>query len=120
MLSSQASLADVLTIQAPASQASTVTGAWVDVRKHQGEILFIQACGALTGSLAGKIQDATDIGGTGAADVTGANFPAGVANAAQKLVLDSRATRGFIRYVGTIVTGPVVLGVTFAAAPTIV
>jgi hypothetical protein len=102
-----------------ASQASTVTGAALNIAAMDWEGLFevTQNVGAITGSITGKIQDSAD-GSTGWADVTDATFAAvSAANNTQRLVIDAKATRGFIRYVGTIVTGPALVSVTASGAP---
>jgi len=106
-----AGAATVTSLSAPASQASTVTGAAVDVRQYDAPLAITQDHGAGTGTLDGKIQDSAD-GSTGWADVTGATFAQSTTGADVKVIaLDPQATRGYIRYVGTIVTGPQIVGV---------
>lgn len=105
----------------PVSAAATVnaTSAWIDVRNREGTLAFIMQVGAMTGSITWTLEDATDGAGTGGAGITpneGA-FAAGAANQIQKRTLPVRATRGFIRCVGTIVTGPSLVGVTLLAHP---
>lgn len=102
-----------------ASQASTVTGSALNIAALDWEGLFevTQNVGAVTGSIAGKIQDSAD-GSTGWADLPdGAFAAASSANNTQRLVIDAQSTRGYIRYVGTIVTGPAVVSVTASGAP---
>ena len=98
----------------PASCANTAaaTSGWIDVRAAKGPILIIQQSGAITGTLDGKLQHATSSGGAGAADITGAVFTQ--VDAANKVeTLNFVATTGpYIKYIGTVGTGPVVLGVT--------
>ena len=118
-----ATLASVspVVVLAPIDCANTAaaTSGWIDVRTYEGDIAFIQATGVVTaGTLVGKIQDATDNSGTGAADLTGIAFTSvGTAtdNDAQKVFIRASSTRGFIRYVGTIVTGPALVGVSMLA-----
>lgn len=121
MLGSQASAASGTIMLNPVSAANTAaaTSGWIDVLKYQqGELAFIQHVGAVTGSITGKIQDADDSGGTGAADVTGAAFTAvSSANNLQKLVLKAGMTKRYIRYVGTIVTGPALVSVSLFGHP---
>lgn len=106
------SAANVVNLSASASQASTVTGAALDVRGYEGPMAIVQNHGTGTGTLDGKIQDSPD-GSTGWGDVSGATFTQSTTTAdAKVLVLNPRATRGYIRYVGTIVTGPQNVGVT--------
>jgi len=75
----------------------------------------------VTGSIAGKIQDATDGSGTGVADVTGATFAlVSSANSTQKLTVPAGSVRGWIKYVGTVTTGPAITAVSMLARPKIV
>jgi hypothetical protein len=109
----------VVTMVNPASCADTAaaTSAYIDCRGYKGDIIFTQHSGAVTGTLAGKLQGADDVGGTNSADITGATFTS--VTAANKLYsISVPATyRPFIRYVGTVTTGPVVLGVHLRAFP---
>lgn len=106
-------------ILAPIDCADTAaaTSGWIDVRTYEGDIAIIQSTGVVTaGTIAGKIQEATDGSGTGAADITGATFTSvgtSTDNDVQKLVI--RNTAGYIRYVGTIGTGPALVGVSMLA-----
>lgn len=110
MLGNQAQAANITKLLDPVSAANTAaaTSAWVDVRAAEGDIEFINQIGALTGSLTWTIEDATDGAGTGAAAMTpneGA-YAAGAANQVQKRTINASACRGWVRVVGTIVTGP--------------
>lgn len=105
----------------PVSAAATVnaTSGWIDVRGREGTVEFTMQCGALTGSIVWTLEDATDSGGTGGAGITpneGA-FSAVTANSIQKRTLPVRATRGFVRCVGTIVTGPAIVAVSMRGHP---
>jgi hypothetical protein len=104
---------------APASCANTAaatsgSGFWVDVSGYEGDVLVTQNVGAVTGSITGKLQAADDNAGTNAADITGATFTAvSSANNVQSQALNAKSlAKKFIGYVGTIVTGPAVVGVT--------
>jgi hypothetical protein len=117
MLNSQASAAtstsllDALSAAATAN-ATSGSGKWLDVRPYDGEIIVTQNLGAVTGTIAGKLQSATDANGTGAADITGATFGTNTANSTSKLVIDPKAVvGGFLGYVGTIATGPSLVSV---------
>lgn len=109
MFTAEAGAAGILMLASPISRASTFSGAWVDVLQFEGELVILQHVGAVTGSIVGKIEDADDNSGTGAADVAGASFA--IVNSGtstiQKLVIDKNACRRWIRFTGTIVTGPV-------------
>ena len=114
-----ASISGLITLSNAASQASTVTGSAVNLMTPDidGLMEITQNIGAVTGSITGKIQDSAD-GSTGWADLTGATFTqVSSANNTQRIVIDARATRGYIRYVGTIVTGPALVAVTGSGVP---
>lgn len=94
----------------PVSAANTAaaTSSWVDVRDAEGDIVFVNQLGAVTGSITWTIEHASDSGGTGAVAITpneGA-YAAGAANQVQKRTVPASAVQGFVRCVGTIVTGP--------------
>jgi len=117
MLASQASastptsLLDALSAAATAN-ATSGSGKWLDVRVYDGEILITQNLGAVTGTIAGKLQSASDANGTSAADITGATFPTNTANSTSKVVIDPKQViGGFLGYVGTIATGPSLVSV---------
>lgn len=127
MLQSQASAATVATILPALSAAATAnattstSGGYLDIRPYQGELLVIQALGAVTGTIAGKLQSASDANGTGAADIAGAVFPTNTANSTSKVVLDPKTVvGGFLGYVGTIATGPSLVSVTVSGKKQIV
>lgn len=127
MLLNQASAASGASLIDAASAANTAaatsgTGKWLDVRPFDGEILVCQQVGAVTGSITGKLQSATDANGTGAADITGATFTlVNSANNTQFLAVDvKKVAGGFLGYLGTIVTGPALVSVTAAGKKKIV
>lgn len=106
MLNNEGQAADVISLSNVAARTSTVTGAWVDVREYEGDIVITQDVGTVSGTtptLDGKIQDASDGSGTGAADVTGATFTqVTTADNVQKITIPAGSVQGWIRYVGTI------------------
>jgi hypothetical protein len=121
MLGNQAQAAEPVILLSPVSAAATAnaTSAWVDARKYEGDLLFTAQSGALTGSITWTIEDATDGAGTGAAGITpneGA-FAAGAANQIQKRTVSANAIRGYVRIVGTIVTGPVLVAANLKGHP---
>jgi len=110
MLANQGQAAKAVKLLDPVSAAATVnaTSGWIDVREAEGDIVFTNQVGAMTGSITWTIEDATDGSGTGAAGITpneGA-YAAGAANQIQKRTVNASAVRGWVRCVGTIVTGP--------------
>jgi len=122
MMHNQGQAAKVVKLLDPISAANTAaaTSAWIDVREAEGDIQFVNQMGALTaGSLTWTIEDATDGAGAGAAGITpneGA-YAAGASNQIQKRTLNASAVRGWVRCVGTIVTGPALVGVHIAYHP---
>lgn len=121
MLANQGQAAEAVSLLNPISAANTAaaTSAWVDVRKYEGDLVFIQRTGALTGSLTWTIEHASDGSGTGAAAITpneGA-FAAGAANQIQKRTVNAGAVAGWVRCVGTIVTGPVLVSAELLSHP---
>lgn len=110
MMGNQGQAASAVKLLDPVSAANTAaaTSAWTDVRAAEGDIVFTVQTGAVTGSITWTLEDATDGSGTGGAGITpneGA-FSAGAANQIQKRTLNGSAVRGWVRCVGTIVTGP--------------
>lgn len=110
MLGNEAQAATSTKLLDPASAANTAaaTSSWVDVRGAEGDLMFATHIGALTGSLTWTIEHASDGSGTGAATIVpneGA-FSAGAANQLQKRTVSANAVAGWVRVVGTIVTGP--------------
>lgn len=108
----------------PASAADTAgaTGSWVAIPAgHEGDIEFVQEVGAITGSITGKIQTADDNSGTNAADVTlneAANFGlVNSSNAAVRRSVQRSALSLYVRFVGTIVTGPAIVGCSMFSVP---
>lgn len=117
MLLSQASAATSTSLLHAVSAANTAaatsgSGMWLDVRPYDGEIMVTLNLGAVTGTIAGKLQSASDANGTGAADITGATFGTTAANSTTKIVVDPKAVvGGFLGFVGTIATGPSLVSV---------
>lgn len=113
MLLNQASAATstaLLDAISAANTAAATSGAakWLDVRPYDGEILVTVNVGAVTGTVAFKVQSASDANGTGAADLAAnGSFAATAANSCVKLAVDPKAVvGGFLGVVGTVVTGP--------------
>src|SRR5882672_219673 len=121
MLLNQASAATPTSLLDAVSAAATANatsgaGKWLDVRIYDGEILVIQQLGAVTGTIAGKLQSASDANGTGAADIAGYTFGVNTANSSSSIAVDpKKVVGGFLGYVGTIATGPSLVSVVAAA-----
>jgi uncharacterized membrane protein YeaQ/YmgE (transglycosylase-associated protein family) len=105
----------------PGSKADTAacTSSWIDIRPYKGEVLIELIFGTIIGSIAGKIQAASDGSGTGAADVTGATFPSfnSTFNNTSQTIAVPKSVGPFIRFVGTVTTGPIALAAVVRAHP---
>ena len=104
--------ATVTMVLSPVSAANTAaaTGVGVDLLDYEGPVVITQHCGLGTGTLVGKIQDSAD--NSSFADVTGLDFTSKTtAVAIEKLVVQSKQVRRYIKYVGTVTTGPQIVGV---------
>ena len=123
MTGNEAQAARVTKLLSAASCANTAaaTSGWVAVSEFEGDIMFIENVGTVTGgTIDGKIRHADDGSGTNAADVTGATFTQATTSTderVEKLVIPASKLKGFVQYVGTIVTGPAVVGVEMVARP---
>lgn len=115
----QAATSTILLSPVSAANTAAATSAWTDVRGTAGDVVFVNEVGALTGSITWTIEHASDSGGTGAAAITpneGA-YAAGAANQIQKRTVRASATQGFVRCVGTIVTGPALVAASIHRRP---
>lgn len=104
--------ATVTALLASASCANTAaaTGSGVDLKDYEGPIFITQNHGTGTGTLDGKIQDSAN--NSSFADVSGLTFTQSTTTAdIQGLVVQSKQVRRYIKYVGTVGTGPQVVGV---------
>ena len=107
--------ATTTTLLAAVSAANTAaaTGTGVDLLDYEGPMLVTQNHGVSTGTLDGKIQDSAD--NSAFADVAGLTFTQSTTTADTKtLVIQSKQVRRYVRYLGTVGTGPQVVGVTMS------
>jgi hypothetical protein len=124
MYGNEAQAATQKLLLSPVSAANTAaaTSGWVSVADAEGDIMFANQVGALTGSITWTIETATDGSGTGGVAITpneGA-YAAGAANQIQKRTVNKNACKGFVRCVGTIVTGPALVAASISYGPKIV
>jgi hypothetical protein len=108
IIEGQAATSTLLLSPVSAANTAAATSGWIDVRQAEGDVMFVAQVGALTGSITWTIEHASDGSGTGAATITpleGA-FAAGAATQIQKRCVRSCHVQGWVRIVGTIVTGP--------------
>lgn len=123
MLNSEAQGSEsfVLLDSADAADTAGATGTAVDVSKYEGHIVIVQNVGVVTaGSITGKIQTGDLANGSDAADISGAVFTAvSTANdpLTQKITVEANACKKYIRYVGTVDTGPAQVAVVAVAKP---
>jgi hypothetical protein len=103
----------VMLAAASCANTAAATGSGVDLKDYEGPVLIVQNHGTGTGTLDGKIQDSAD--NSSFADVSGLTFTQSTTTAdIQSLVVQSKQVRRYIKYVGTVVTGPQVVGVSMS------
>ena len=108
-----AGLATTVSLAPAASNAASFNGTGVDLQDYNSPVLIVQNHGVSTGTLDGKIQDSAD--NSSFADVSGAVFAQSTTTADVKmLTITPGQVRRYVRYVGTIVTGPQVVSVTLS------
>jgi hypothetical protein len=118
----QATETALLLIPAECADTDAATTATpIDVSAYEGSIVVTQAVGVVTaGTITGKLVTGDNAALTDAADISGAVFTAaGTAtdNVAERLVIQANECKKYLGYVGTIDTGPAVVGVTLIATP---
>jgi hypothetical protein len=116
---SQAATTKLLLNPISAANTAAATSAWIACGDAEGSIMFVNQVGALTGSIVWTIETATDDSGTGGAAVTPNEGAYGTvtANNIQKRTIDANACKGYVRCVGTIVTGPALVGASISYRP---
>lgn len=110
----------LVTSQSAANTAAASSSTtYVDVHKYEGDLLFIFDVGAITGTCTPDIQDATDNTGTGTASVAANEgaYTALVASTIRFYTIPAKKTRGFIRVINTVATGPTLIGVVMVGHP---
>lgn len=98
------------------ANTAQATGGWIDCRGYVGTFMVTQTTGAITGTLAGALLTSNASNGAGNTAMTfddGNNFASvSAANNIQTKTVDVNKCSGWISYVGTVGTGPVVAAVT--------
>jgi len=122
MLANQGQAAGAVTVLSAVSAANTAaaTSGWIDIRQYEGDLVFLVNTGAITGTNTITMEDATDGSGTGAAAIVpneGNPTAVSTANQIRKFTINASAPRGWVRFIGTIVTGPNLIAVTLFATP---
>lgn len=107
-----------------ADTAAATTATPIDVSSWEGAINVFQAVGAVTaGTITGKLVTGDESNLSDATDITGATFTAvgtTTDNSVQKITIQANACKKYLGYVGTIATGPAVVGVVAEGTPKIV
>jgi len=108
-------------ILAPVSAANTAaaTSGWIDIREAVGDISITLHTGAITGAIVWTVNHATAADGTGDAAFTPDDGVFGTvsANTVQRRTIKSSALGGWIKCVGTITTGPVLVAASCSYQP---
>lgn len=125
MLANSAKSASAVHLLMPGAKADTAaaTSGGINITAYEGDLMITQYVGVVTaGQVAGKIQVCDDASGTNPVDVTGATFTAVTTSNdnpnIQKITLDANSlAKPFIRYLGTVTTGPVDMAVTLHSRP---
>lgn len=119
-LASQMSALSALQMLNSVSAANTAaaTSGWIQVTNYEGEIALVISTGIITGTITYTFNTATDGSGTGSAGIV----PLGGALTALTTsnddavpyvaLFDTRALKGYIQVVGTVVTGPALVSYT--------
>jgi len=96
-------------VSAANTAAATSTG--IDLTGYEGVVAMVINTGAITGTMDPKLQDSAD--NSSFADIAGATA-AQVSSASQTRVIavDVRSARRYLKFVGTVVTGPVLISAT--------
>lgn len=100
-----------------AANTAAATSAWTQVSNYEGLVKVVINIGTIVGTVDFTFNTATDGSGTGSAAITplgGALAQITTSNddAVYEANFDSRALKGYINVVGTIVTGPALLSYT--------
>jgi len=94
-----------------AANTAAATSAGVDLSGYIGEFQVVVQTGAITGTLDGAIQDSAD-NSSFAAIATPITFAQVTApNKIAKVDVPVNSVRRYIRYIGTVATGPVLISV---------
>lgn len=121
MLGNEAQAASTQIVLSAVSAANTAaaTSAWLDVRRFEGDVQVLINLGAVTGTFTPTLEDATDGTGTGGAGFTPNEGALGAQtqNSVRKLTFKASSSRGFVRLVGTIGTGPSLVSAVLQGRP---
>lgn len=117
MIDSSATRMTSIQLLTPSDKANTAaaTGTGIDITGYEGYMIVTQQVGVVTGgTIVGKLQECDAADGTGAVDIAGATFTSNGTTTdvtTESVVIKVDGLKPFLRYVGTIVTGPALVGV---------
>jgi len=125
MLPAEAQAAAITQIKPPCNAANTAdaTGAWVAVAASEGCLVFTQETGAIgSATLIGTLETSPAANGANNVAMTfddgdAAFATVSAANNIQKKVVNARKNLGYIKYIGTVGTGPIFVGVSMLHRP---
>jgi hypothetical protein len=125
MLENQGKDSDVFCLLPTKIAANTeeATGGWIPIANSVGDLVVLCNIGSVTGSITPLIQTAIDDLGTGGVEMTANEYgsfesvTAETSPRLQKRLYDARSSLSFIRFVGTIETGPASVGASLQARP---
>ena len=108
MLDAQTSTSKKMIDPVSAANTAAATSAYISCAGAEGDIMLIVQAGAITGSMTPTFEHASDSGGTGSAAIVPNEGAIGAmtANTVVRRTIRKDAIQGFLRIVGTIVTGP--------------
>ena len=97
------------------ADTAAATGTGIDISEYEGYMVVTQNVGAVAaGTIVGKLQSCSAADGTDAADITGAVFTScgtTTDETCESVVIKVDGLQKYLRYVGTIVTGAAIVGV---------
>lgn len=104
-----------------AAATANATGTGVDVSEYEGALVFTQNVGLITGTIDGKIVTSDNSNLTSSSDAgTFTQVTASTDPLTQSITIQCSALKKYVGYVGTIVTGPALVGCTMVGSKSIV
>lgn len=100
-----------------AANTAAASSGWIDVRGYEGDIAFEISQGIITGTLDWTFEDSPNSGGTSNAAIVPiggnlAQITTSNDDAHYTAVFPATQPRGWMKIIGTIVTGPALISVT--------
>ena len=125
MMSNQGQACEVVGVLAPVDAANTAaaTSGWIDCRKYEGDLVFTVMTGIIDGgTVTWTFEHATSDAGAGGEAIVPLGGALTVVTTSndpliQKAVIPASAVHGWVRAIGTIVTGGALVAVSMLAHP---